>query len=207
MSINRTVVIVATLTTGLTNKDYVLEVAMKTFSKRPKELHLKISYDKPDFEKRLEDSKLKTAYEECSAKKETAREAALSIISFLYEIANNDKVYLFGYDTNKDLSFLNKLIDSYNDVAVEKMRSIVAKPILDLSQLIIYKSMEGKLNINSFNFLEIENYFDITHDDMSGIAKIYCDSIFKILRRLIPCFSWEPFDSQSKANPKNVYRI
>lgn len=79
----------------------------------------------------------------------------------------------------------------YNPVAYEKLKLVIAQPLLDLSQMIIFRAiifraMEGKISLDSLSLFAIEEYFDIEPDDTNGVAAIYCDTIYQTIRKLYP---------------------
>lgn len=51
MGLKKNIIVISTFTTGISNRDYILEIALKTLSKTPSSMHLKISYDDPNFAK------------------------------------------------------------------------------------------------------------------------------------------------------------
>lgn len=48
MGLKKNIIVISTFTTGISNRDYILEIALKTLSKTPSSMHLKISYDDPN---------------------------------------------------------------------------------------------------------------------------------------------------------------
>jgi len=163
-----------------------LEIALKTLSKTPSSMHLKISYDDPNFAKRVKTAGLSEAYEKCTAKREDVQKAITSLLTYIYKECNGEKVYFIGLDTNKDVAFLKKMFREYNPVAYEKLKLVIAQPLLDLSQMIIFRAMEGKISLDTLSLFAIEEYFDIEPDDTNGVAVIYCDTIYQTIRKLYP---------------------
>lgn len=185
MGLKKNIIVISTFTTGISNRDYILEIALKTLSKTPSSMHLKISYDDPNFAKRVKTAGLSEAYEKCTAKREDVQKAITSLLTYIYKECNGEKVYLLGLDTNKDVAFLKKLFREY-PVAYEKLKLVIAQPLLDLSQMIIFRAMEGKISLDSLSLFAIEEYFDIEPDDTNGVAAIYCDTIYQTIRKLYP---------------------
>lgn len=186
MGLKKNIIIISTFTTGLSNKDYILEIALKTLSKTPSSIHLKISYDDPNFAKRVNSAGLSEIYEKCTAKREDVHKAISSLLAYIYKECNGEKVYLLGLDTNKDVAFLQKMFREYNSLAYEKLKFVIAQPVLDLSQMVIYRAMEGKITLDTLSLFAIEEYFDIEPNDTNGVAVIYCDTIYQTVRRLYP---------------------
>lgn len=185
MGLKKNIIVISTFTTGISNRDYILEIALKTLSKTPSSMHLKISYDDPNFAKRVKTAGLSEAYEKCTAKREDVQKAITSLLTYIYKECNGEKVYLIGLDTNKDVAFLKKMFREY-PVAYEKLKLVIAQPLLDLSQMIIFRAMEGKISLDTLSLFAIEEYFDIEPDDTNGVAAIYCDTIYQIIRKLYP---------------------
>ena len=71
-------------------------------------------------------------------------------------------------------------------MAYEKLKLVIAQPLLDLSQMIIFRAMEGKISLDTLSLFAIEEYFDIEPDDTNGVAAIYCDTIYQTIRKLYP---------------------
>lgn len=186
MGLKKNIIVISTFTTGISNRDYILEIALKTLSKTPSSMHLKISYDDPNFTKRVKTAGLSEAYEKCTAKREDVQKAITSLLTYIYKECNGDKVYLLGLDTNKDVAFLKKMFREYNHIAYEKLKLLIAQPLLDLSQMIIFRAMEGKISLDTLSLFAIEEFFDIEPDDTNGVAAIYCDTIYQTIRKLYP---------------------
>ena len=184
MGLKKNIIVISTFTTGISNRDYILEIALKTLSKTPSSMHLKISYDDPNFTKRVKTAGLSEAYEKCTAKREDVQKAITSLLTYIYKECNGDKVYLLGLDTNKDVAFLKKMFREYNHIAYEKLKLLIA--LLDLSQMIIFRAMEGKISLDTLSLFAIEEFFDIEPDDTNGVAAIYCDTIYQTIRKLYP---------------------
>lgn len=186
MGLKKNIIVISTFTTGISNRDYILEIALKTLSKTPSSMHLKISYDDPNFAKRVKTAGLSEAYEKCTAKREDVQKAITSLLTYICKECNGEKIYLLGLDTNKDVAFLKKMFREYNPVAYEKLKLVIAQPLLDLSQMIIFRAMEGKISLDTLSLFAIEEYFDIEPDDTNGVAVIYCDTIYQTIRKLYP---------------------
>lgn len=186
MGLKKNIIVISTFTTGISSRDYILEIALKTLSKTPSSMHLKISYDDPNFAKRVKTAGLSEAYEKCTAKREDVQKSITSLLTYIYKECNGEKVYFIGLDTNKDVAFLKKMFREYNPVAYEKLKLVIAQPLLDLSQMIIFRAMEGKISLDSLSLFAIEEYFDIEPDDTNGVAAIYCDTIYQTIRKLYP---------------------
>ena len=178
MGLKKNIIVISTFTTGISNRDYILEIALKTLSKTPSSMHLKISYDDPNFTKRVKTAGL--------SKREDVQKAITSLLTYIYKECNGDKVYLLGLDTNKDVAFLKKMFREYNHIAYEKLKLLIAQPLLDLSQMIIFRAMEGKISLDTLSLFAIEEFFDIEPDDTNGVAAIYCDTIYQTIRKLYP---------------------
>ena len=176
MGLKKNIIVISTFTTGISNRDYILEIALKTLSKTPSSMHLKISYDDPNFTKRVKTAGLSEAYEKCTAKREDVQKAITSLLTYIYK----------ELDTNKDVAFLKKMFREYNHIAYEKLKLLIAQPLLDLSQMIIFRAMEGKISLDTLSLFAIEEFFDIEPDDTNGVAAIYCDTIYQTIRKLYP---------------------
>ena len=43
----------------------------------------------------------------------------------------------------------------YNPVAYEKLKLVIAQPLLDLSQMIIFRAMEGKIRLDTLSLFGV----------------------------------------------------